>query len=177
MCDIKQTSAAFTGYRTSKMPFDLNWQNVNAMRLALKKTVDTLCKEGYDTFYSGMCVGADLWAAEAVLEMKARYPHIRLICAIPFEGHDRILSYGEKQQYAQIVSKADEVRVLKGNIPYAQRAKAFNERNIYMLENSSALIAVCDPQNILSGGTANTVNAAKRRNMKILYVNPNELTK
>ena len=125
----KERSVAFTGYRTSKLPFLPTEQNISALKRMLCRAVKIFYERGYDTFYSGMCVGTDIWAAQAVLKMKEFYPDLKLICAIPFAGHDKKLTNDEKRQYFEITSNADRVDILKGVIPQSETARAFNERN------------------------------------------------
>ena len=165
-------SAAFTGYRISKLPFEVTEENVNKLKETIKNTVKELYSEGFCFFYSGMCNGVDIWAAEAVLEVKNEIPDISLICAVPFEGHSDKLKGKELQQYNEILSKAYRTDVLKGRVMYKELARAFNERNKYMVDNSHALIAVCNGENMTPGGTANTVKMAKKKGIKIIFIDP-----
>ena len=58
----RRTSVAFTGHRTYR----------GAAADALRRTVGELYARGFRTFLSGMAVGFDLAAAEAVLELRER---------------------------------------------------------------------------------------------------------
>ncbi len=165
-------SAAFTGYRISKLPFTPTEENIGKLKEKIKSTVKALYCEGFRFFYSGMCDGVDIWAAEAVLEVKEEFSDISLICAVPFEGHaDRLRGY-ELEEYNRILSKAYRVDILKGRITYREIARAFNERNKYMVDNSDALIAVCNGDNMTPGGTANTVKMAKKKGIEIIFIDP-----
>ena len=74
-----RTSVAFTGHRTYR----------GAAADALRRTVGELYARGFRNFLSGMAVGFDLAAAEAVLELRERAPGVRLVAAVPFRGLGR----------------------------------------------------------------------------------------
>ncbi len=171
----KPLSAAFTGYRISKLPFEPTAENITRLKAKLTEAVSALYSKGYRTFYSGMCNGVDIWGAEAVLEFKKDFPDVSLICAVPFEGHADKLKGGELEAYRRITDNALRVDVLKGRITYREMARAFNERNKYMVDNSDALIAVCNKDSLTPGGTANTVKMAQKKGIEILFVNPEEI--
>ena len=76
----RRTSVAFTGHRTYR----------GAAADALRRTVGELYARGFRNFLSGMAVGFDLAAAEAVLELRERAPGVRLVAAVPFRVWVRI---------------------------------------------------------------------------------------
>ena len=168
-------SAAFTGYRISKLPFKPTSENIDRLKAKLKEAVTALYSNGFRTFYSGMCNGVDIWGAEVVLEFKKDFPDVSLICAVPFEGHADRLKGEELEAYRKITSDAMRVDILKGRINYREMARAFNERNKYMIDNSDALIAVCNKDSLTPGGTANTVQMAEKKGIDIIFINPEEI--
>ncbi len=169
---LSPLSAAFTGYRISKLPFEPTQENIDTLKAKLKTAVSSLYQKGFRVFYSGMCNGVDIWGAEVVLEFKKEFPDISLICAVPFEGHGDKLKGAELEIYQNIMNSAMRVDVLKGRITYREMARAFNERNKYMVDNSNALIAVCNKDSLTPGGTANTVKMAQKKGIDIIFVNP-----
>lgn len=171
----QQNSAAFTGYRTTKLPFAPTEENVSKLKYKLTEAINAVYEKGVRYFYSGMCQGVDIWAAEAVLEFKKTHPDVEIICAIPFEGHADSLKGKALEEYENIVKKSFRADCLKGRISYREMARAFNERNNYMVSNSDFLIAVCNERSISPGGTANTVKMAQKKNMKIIFVDPSEI--
>ena len=50
-------------------------------------------------FISGMAMGVDIFAAEAVLKLKEKYPQIKLECAIPCETQANKWSEGWRNRY------------------------------------------------------------------------------
>lgn len=168
----EKKTAAFTGYRTTKLPFSPTEENVMRLKNKLKEAIRTAYNGGVRYFYSGMCRGVDIWAALSVLELKEELTDIELICAVPFEGHADSLKGAELTEYNYITSRANRTDCLKGRISYREFARAFNERNYYMVSNSCLLIAVCTEGAISPGGTANTVKMAQKKGIDIIFVDP-----
>ena len=81
-------TCAFTGHRPQHLPFGLNENDDRCVKLkeALKEQIINLIEaEDVTHFITGMALGVDLYAAEIVLDLKARYPNITLESAIPCE--------------------------------------------------------------------------------------------
>ena len=81
-------TCSFTGHRPNKLQIehDDNDLRTSGLKAALKKEIIKKIENGTDTFMSGMALGIDLIAAEAVIELKKIYPHIKLTAVIPFRG-------------------------------------------------------------------------------------------
>ena len=71
--------ACFTGHRELKEDPELLFYKV------LEKT-EQLIRQGYVYFAAGGARGFDAIAAQAVLKLKEKYPHIRLILVLPMCG-------------------------------------------------------------------------------------------
>ncbi len=85
MQDPRSHTCCFSGYRPGKMPFNVyDPAAVRALEILLDRAIDRAVAEGYDSFWSGMALGFDIWAAEAVIRAKKRH-NVRLLCAIPHE--------------------------------------------------------------------------------------------
>ena len=167
-------AAAFTGYRPSKMPFPQTAENIRHYQLRIKAEVERQAALGVRYFMSGMCNGADLWAAEAVLAVKReKAPHIGLYAIVPFEGQDRYFSPAEKETYRQILAGTEKTVVLSPPVSgRSAAAKAFDQRNRYMVDHCDVLIALCEHQNIKPGGTRNTVRYAEEKGKTIVFIPP-----
>lgn len=76
---------AFTGYRPQKMPFGFNESDPRCIdfKRRVKETIQTLYDMGYRHFTSGGALGMDMFAAEAVLELRAQHPDMMLEMAQP----------------------------------------------------------------------------------------------
>lgn len=97
-----RTSVAFTGHRTYR----------GAAADALRRTVGELYARGFRNFLSGMAVGFDLAAAEAVLELRERAPGVRLVAAVPFRGQEMRFSPADRERFRRVLAEADSVEVL-----------------------------------------------------------------
>lgn len=81
-------TCAFTGHRPQNLPFRFNESDKRciALKKQLRKLIVQLIEQHNVThFISGMAIGVDMYAAEIVLDLKAKYPHITLESAIPCE--------------------------------------------------------------------------------------------
>ena len=143
-------SCAFTGHRTLYEGFSPR---------KLKREIKKLILSGVDTFYNGMAMGFDLLAAEKVLELKKKYPFIRLVLCIPCFEQEKSFPENDKKRYAEIYKKADEKNVL-----YPHYFKGcMLARNRYMAERADVLLAYCVQE---KGGTAYTVKYFQKKHPK-----------
>jgi len=139
-------TCAFTGHRTLADGFSPR---------RLKREIKKLILQGVDVFYNGMAMGFDLLAAEKTLELKKKYPHVRLILCIPCYQQERNFSQKDKGRYAAIYKNADE-RVYVSDTYYTG---CMQKRNRYMVDRADALIAHCVKE---EGGAAYTVRYFKK---------------
>ena len=156
MNDCIERTCAFTGHRPEKLEYkeshvttwleDMIWQAVN---------------DGYTAFMSGMQRGVDLWAAEAVLRSKSKVENIRLVVVSAFKDMGNDWSDDWKEKYNYVLSKADEVVFVS-----AEGSKeAFTQRDHYMVDHASRLIAVYGG---VKGGTKETIEYAKTKDIEIV---------
>ena len=149
-------TCAFTGHREFYDGFSPR---------KLKKEIKKLILQGVDTFYNGMAMGFDLLAAEKTLELKKRYPHIKLILCIPCYNQERNFSEKDKGRYATICKKADEKVLLSDNYYRG----CMQNRNKYMVERADVLLAYCVKN---TGGAAYTVRCFEKKwpDKKIIFL-------
>ena len=123
----RRTSVAFTGHRTYR----------GAAADALRRTVGELYARGFRTFLSGMAVGFDLAAAEAVLELRERVPGVRLVAAVPFRGQEMRFSPADRERFRRVLAEADSVEVLAP----AYHRGCYAVRNDFLVYNARVLVA------------------------------------
>lgn len=140
-------TCAFTGHRALPPSFNA---------AALWDEIETLIKQGVEIFYNGMAIGFDMLAAEAVLTLKKKYSHIKLVACIPFYNQEKYYDDTDKARYARILKEADEQVILSESFSREAPLK----RNRYMVEKADVLIAYCKKN---QGGTAYTVNYFKKK--------------
>lgn len=143
-------SCCFTGHRPEKLT-----KSKTELIALLEKAVDRAISNGYRTFITGMARGTDIWAANIVLERKKYNPEIKLVCAVPFPGFEKRRSPSERREYNEIITRSDEVSTICKNFS----AYCFQMRNIWMVDHSGFVIAVCSG---VPSGTKNTIKYAER---------------
>ncbi len=146
---------AFTGHRTYRHEADD----------LLRRTVAMLYATGIRTFLSGMAVGFDLAAAEAVLNCKAAHADIRLVAVVPFRGQEFRFSDYDRTRFERILAEADETILLSEF--YSRGSYAI--RNNYLIAHAATLITWYDGS---TGGTRYTVERALARNRKLIHLHP-----
>lgn len=149
ICDLSAT-AAFTGHRTYCGQADE----------ALRQAVVACHARGVRTFLSGMAVGFDLAAAEAVSACRKVLPGVRLVAVVPFEGQQTHFSEADRLRFERLVAGADETVVVS---PCYHRG-VYAVRNDFLVAHASRLIAWFDGS---PGGTHYTVRRALRAGRRI----------
>lgn len=83
--DFISRACAFTGHRPHKLPWrgDEAAPAYVALKEVLTAQIDALVRNGYTEFLSGMAEGTDIWAAQAVLTLREKYPAMKLHCILP----------------------------------------------------------------------------------------------
>ena len=120
MADLRPVTCCFSGYRIEKMPFrNEDCPAARELFAALDAAVAEAAADGYTRFLSGMSIGFDLWAAEAVLRARAALP-VQLLCAVPFDGQADRFPLEWKRRFNRCLLAADKVYALsRGALPRA----------------------------------------------------------
>ena len=160
-------TCAFTGYRPSKMPWGYDETDARCVefRFRLREALEYLIGQGYTDFMSGGALGFDQMAAEIVLSLREKYPWVRLVMVIPFDGQADKWSREQRGRWLEIIEASD--RVIR--ISHSYGKGVFFQRNHYMVENADLLLAAFDGQ---PGGTAGTVAYAKRHGVRVVHIPP-----
>ena len=159
-------TVAFTGHRTERFHFGENDEEFKRLKIILFKIIKRLYEYGYVNFISGMAIGFDTWAAEAVCELKEQIEEINLICAIPFEKQDSSWSEKDKSRRKSLINKASSVVMVSEKY----FSGCYHKRNRYMIDHSEVL--VCFYDGISSGGTAYTVKYGLQKGKIVIRIDP-----
>lgn len=168
--EISANIACFTGHRPQKLPwgFNENDERCKEMKKQAMIKIEEAIKDGYHTFLCGMALGFDMICAEIVLELKKQYPHIKLIGALPCKTQSDGWKALQKARYNKIMKQLDGVRCIYDT--YIGK-ECMHERNRYMINNSSLVIALFNGK---PGGTKQTLEYAKSQGLKIEIITPKE---
>ena len=154
---MKNKSACFTGHR------DLDPVKVPSIKEKLREIITKYIEEGYTDFYNGGAIGFDMLSAEAVLELKNFYPHIKLHIIQPCADQTKLWRGDSIARYEKIISLADEVKCLS---PVYYNG-CMQVRNRYMVDNSELLIAYLKS---ISGGSGYTVRYAEGQGKSVINI-------
>lgn len=154
---------AFTGHRPEQLIGVDEEELDHHIFVEIARCID----EGYHTFYCGAARGADIMCGETVVSLREGSGlQVRLICVIPYRnqavGWDDIW----KLRYWQLRRDADENILLNGEF----RRGCCQVRNRYMVDHADRIVAVYDGRD--KGGTAYTVEYARKKGKEIVIINP-----
>ena len=166
---FKEKTCCFSGYRPHKFSFELKKKEPQYIELEnnIINAIITSIDQGYDTFLCGGAMGFDLLCGEMVLLLKERFPHIKLICVIPYKGQSKVFPTEWKVRYDYVIEHCDRIC----NIAEEYTRGCFHLRNFEMIHSSSRLITYFSGR---PGGTANTIAIAQRENMDIINTVPDK---
>ena len=134
-------------------------------KFRLREALEYLIGQGYTDFMSGGALGFDQMAARIVLSLREKYPWIRLVMVIPFDGQADKWSREQRGRWLEIIEASDKVI----HISHRYDKGVFFQRNHYMVENADLLLAAFDGR---PGGTAGTVAYAKRHGVRVVRLAP-----
>ena len=159
---------AFTGHRPQNLPWQFNEADTNCLKLKqiLNQQISQLAKNGFTDFLSGMALGSDTWAAEAVLNLRKKNPALKLHCILPCKTQAEKWPVSEQERYQKILAQADSIFFTSRNY----HPNCMQERNRFMVEKARLLLAVYNGQP--HSGTAAAVRHAQRLSCDIIIINP-----
>lgn len=155
MEQLEHYTACFTGHRRIEPAALLHLPHL------LDETLTELIEGGFDTFRAGGALGFDTMAALKVLELKAKYPHVKLHLYLPCRDQDSLWNADEAELYHKIMSHADAIHYTAD----IYRDGCMLQRNREMADGCHLCVAYCHS---LSGGTAYTLRYAQKKGIRLL---------
>lgn len=155
--ESKTHTACFTGHR--KIPPE----RLSIITRRLKAAIIELIENGYLYFGAGGALGFDTLTAQMVLDLKSDYPQIKLVLVLPCVSQSSRWTKQEQVIYEDIKARADKV-------VYTSRdytSGCMHKRNRHLVDNSS--VCICYLTDV-SGGTAYTVEYAKRNKLRVINI-------
>lgn len=151
---MKET-CCFTGHRQIELELI---DNVNS-RLYVE--ILRAITRGKTTFCVGGALGFDTLAAKMVLELRQVFPQIRLRLILPCKNQYVDWTKPQKKEFLEILESADSVEYVSEEYTKA----CMHIRNRKLVDESSLCICYLSS---LKGGTAYTVNYAKKSNVEVV---------
>lgn len=162
-------TCCFTGHRPQNLPwgFDESDPRCIALKVRLSIAIQQVIKHGVTHFITGMALGVDQWAAEAVIEIKEAHPErsITLEAVLPCEDQAKKWRREAIERYHKILKRCDFVLPLQKS--YTR--DCMEHRNRYMVDHSQFVIAVWDGS---PSGTGGTVRYAKSLGKTVIVLAP-----
>ena len=147
---MSEKIVAFAGHR-------YDWHCIGVEE-KLKQTIEELINKGYTTFYDGACGAFDRKCLDAVLELKHKYPHIKVIKILKYYHH-------EKEKY-EISSCYDGSEY--PDLEELHYKQIITKRNEWIVNHCDIL--VCHIEETYKSGAYNTVKYARKINKPIIYI-------
>ena len=152
------TTVCFTGHRL------ISYEDAVKLPPLLEKVLTDLIHRGATVFRAGGAIGFDTVAALKVLELRERYPHIRLELILPCRNQAERWEDMAVKIYHYILERADSHRFLFDT--YFEGCML--ERDRLLVEGSDVCVAFC---NRGRGGTAYTLDLALQSGTEVINVN------
>jgi len=155
---------AFTGYRPGKMPCggDESADAVIVIKKKLYDIVEKLAADGIKIFMSGMAMGFDLFAAEAVISVKKKYD-VKLIAVIPYHEQSEKWNAFWRTRYDDTLKQCDGALNICKEYTYS----SYKQRNKYLVDNAATVVTYFDGK---AGGTMSTVIYAESLDRKVINI-------
>ena len=129
----------------------------------LKAILEELITRGAYRFRAGGAIGFDTIAALCVLELKEKYPDIKLELVLPCRNQSASWTDYEKKVYNYILSAADSAEYVTDT--YTNWC--MHERNRRLVNESQVCIAYLTESR---GGTAYTYNYALKKGLEVINI-------
>jgi len=152
---MKELTCCFTGHR--ELPSAHN----SELRTLIFNVIHKLFTLGYTRFMSGGAMGFDILAAELTMQLRASFPGVKLVMALPCPDQDKYFPQDAARRYRFIKSQADQVIYTSDH--YFQGC--MHKRNRYLAENSQICVCYLDHH---SGGTYYTVKQCLTNRMPVI---------
>lgn len=152
---VRDYTCCFTGHRA------LPPEERGAIAYQLEQTVIMLIQAGIRFFGAGGARGFDTLAAQTILKLRRKYPHIKLILVLPCLSQTQGWRDEDIKVYESIKTAADKVTYTSEK--YTQGC--MHKRNRHLVDHSSICVCYLTED---WGGTAYTVNYAKKQGLKVI---------
>ena len=149
-------SVCFTGHRNVRI--------TNELLALLNKTLTDLIENGAADFYAGGALGWDMLCEQIVLDLRKKYPHIKLHLVLPCSEVEQTARWNDmqKEEYRKILNAANDIEYTSDHY-YDGCMKVRNARLVELAD-----CCVCYYDNRSRSGTGQTVRMAMDKGIKII---------
>ena len=153
-------NCSFTGHRS------IPYSHEERLSSLLGRAIAYAYEEGCRNFYTGGAIGFDTMAARQLISFRISHRDVKIIVAVPCKDQDAMWTDAQKDNYAFILSNADEIIFVSEE--YTK--DCMRKRNEYLADVCDILIAYSGRS---SSGSAQTVRMAEARGKTVYNLYPN----
>lgn len=159
---LRGMTCCFTGHRA------LPNEQIGEIETRTEAVVCTLIKEKQVCYFGvGGAAGYDTLAAELLFRLrKTRYPHIKIILVVPFDGFTRGWTEEQRVHYNQFLGHYNKVVCAAA----CAGREAYLARNRRLVDASAYCVGYCTDR---YSGTAYTMEYARYQKVKVYNVAEN----
>ena len=150
-------SCCFTGHR------EIPKRDRKKIYTALYNSIEQKIRDGVLYFGVGGAIGFDSMAETAVLELREKYPDIKLILVLPCPDQDKYWSESDRAFLRDVISRADKVTYTSP----AYTGGCMHKRNRHLVNSSAHCICYLTKED---GGTAYTVRYANENGLDVINI-------
>lgn len=135
-----------TGYRAHELGiYNNKHEGIPYIRKAIRDRLLPLAEEGLEWVLTPGQYGVDLWACEAVLELKLEYPELKCAIITAFQSQEEQWSEEKQHYFRDLISKVDYFASIskEGYLGPWQ----FSARDDLLLRKSDGILLVYDEDN------------------------------
>lgn len=155
--DFAKETCCFTGHR--KIPPE----QLEPITQRLEEIILACIRDGYKYFGAGGALGFDTIAAQKIIELRDRYPKIKLILVLPCRSQTRGWTKENIDTYEMIKLNADKVVFTSDEYFNG----CMQKRNRHLVDCSTRCICYLTDN---KGGTAYTVNYARKKGIDVINI-------
>ncbi len=145
----------FTGHR------DIAKKDTSVLCDRFDRVVTLLIERGTEIFRAGGALGFDTFAALRIIELKKKYPQLRLELFLPCHNQEKLWNDYEKKVYNYVLANADSIIY----VSQSYSSGCMHKRNRALVDGADICVAYC---NSVSGGTVYTVKYAKKVGVDVI---------
>lgn len=161
-----ELNIGFTGHRPDKLNNEYDYFSYfrKSLRCNIYTHIESYYRESNNiTFYTGMALGFDIDCAASVIKLRRKYADaiIKLIAVIPSPKQNLRWDWQDKQIYANILSRCDELIDISAAQLNKLSCNLFQARNEYIVDHVDRLLYLWDGKS--KGGTYNCLQYARKQ--------------
>lgn len=134
-----------TGYRAHELNiYDQKHRGIPYIRKALEEKIVPLAEDGLEWVITAGQYGVDLWACETVIDLKKRYPELKLSIVTAFLNPEEKWKEDKQTYYRRILQGVDYYGA-SSKQPYTS-PRQFQIRDELLLRKSDAILLFYDEE-------------------------------